>query len=137
MEQILITSLVLIMTVSLALIFIIANANAWHENLGIDDANNLLHPWINMQHLCNLYRLLDSIISQIEISGLFIFSKTQFINSILFIRSRLYVESSFYISSHLFDSSISFCKVCCMLIESISGMRIYYAKYFREREFHW
>jgi len=54
MKQILITSLVLTMTVSLTLIFIIANANAWHENLGIDDANNLLHPRINMQHLCNL-----------------------------------------------------------------------------------
>jgi hypothetical protein len=38
MKQILITSLVLTMTVSLTLIFINTNANAWHENLGIDDA---------------------------------------------------------------------------------------------------
>jgi hypothetical protein len=60
--------------------------------------------------------ILDSIRGQISIFGFFIFSKTQFINSILFWRSRLYVDWSVSKSSHFFDSSISVCNVYSIVI---------------------
>jgi len=68
--------------------------------------------------------ILVSISAQICISEFYIFSKTQFINSILFFRSLLYVLSSCVHPIHHLESWISLCNVCSTVIIWIRILRI-------------